>query len=406
MNAVNPKVIRPMSFLVFCLAITTTLLLAILTDTIYYNPTTPALTAALDFPVLTPLNALRYNLSATNLAKHGLHPRYTHLLVNLPQLLGPALILLLSPLCTQPLAIIHRLRTLPSRHENNLLLASVLPALLALSAAPHQEPRFLLPCVPLLLAAARPPHLSGFDVTPDVGQITRTRRFTYAWIVFNLALGALFGVLHQGGVVPAQLWLGEHKARWVSAEHGVEVLWWRTYSPPAWLLDAENAAAVAAARGATLTTVDLMGADAPAVQTRLGSALATGCEAVRVPRDAWAEALLVAPRTQLPVVATWCGSLRVKSLAAETPLGGGEMRARPHELRDLSSPRAAPEWICNEIFLAPRHLGLDDMDVVVTTALGEGAGAVPGRWWKWLRIPWTLWRMRGLSVWSLRRRCV
>ena len=393
-----------MSVLVFFLAITTTLLLAILADTIHYQPTTPALTAALDYPILTPLNALRYNLSPINLAKHGLHPRYTHLLVNLPQLLGPALILLLYPLVTQPLAIIRSLRTLPSRHENNLLLASALPALLALSAAPHQEPRFLLPCVPLLLAAARLPHLSGFDVAPETGRTRKTRWFAYAWIAFNLSLGALFGVFHQGGVMPAQLWLGENKARWVSADHGVEVLWWRTYSPPLWLLDAGNAAEVEAAHGAVLATVDLMGADAPAVHARLGSALDAGCGAHKSSRDAWAEALLVAPRTQLPEIAAWCGSLRVQSLA-ETRPGRHEARPRPHELRDLSSPRGGPEWICSEIFFAPRHLGLDDMDVVVVAALGGGAEAERGRWWKWLRIPWTLWRTRGLSVWSMKRRC-
>lgn len=36
--------------------------------------------------VLCPLNALRYNASPANLATHGLHPRVTHALVNLPLL--------------------------------------------------------------------------------------------------------------------------------------------------------------------------------------------------------------------------------------------------------------------------------------------------------------------------------
>lgn len=39
--------------------------------------------------VLTPLNNLVYNLNVDNLAKHGIHPRYTHLLINLPLLFGP-----------------------------------------------------------------------------------------------------------------------------------------------------------------------------------------------------------------------------------------------------------------------------------------------------------------------------
>jgi phosphatidylinositol glycan class Z len=42
--------------------------------------------------VLTPLNNLMYNINADNLAKHGLHARYTHLVVNLPLLYGPLIL--------------------------------------------------------------------------------------------------------------------------------------------------------------------------------------------------------------------------------------------------------------------------------------------------------------------------
>lgn len=46
--------------------------------------------------VLCPLNALRYNASPANLAAHGLHPRVTHALVNLPLLFStPGLVALL-----------------------------------------------------------------------------------------------------------------------------------------------------------------------------------------------------------------------------------------------------------------------------------------------------------------------
>jgi phosphatidylinositol glycan class Z len=34
-------------------------------------------------------NNLMYNLNVENLALHGLHPRYTHILVNFPLLFGP-----------------------------------------------------------------------------------------------------------------------------------------------------------------------------------------------------------------------------------------------------------------------------------------------------------------------------
>jgi hypothetical protein len=38
---------------------------------------------------LAPLNALRYNSQTSNLAEHGIHPRVTHALVNLPLMFGP-----------------------------------------------------------------------------------------------------------------------------------------------------------------------------------------------------------------------------------------------------------------------------------------------------------------------------
>lgn len=45
----------------------------------------------LDF-TFTPYNFLKYNLSPENLAKHGIHPRWLHVAVNLPMILGPSLL--------------------------------------------------------------------------------------------------------------------------------------------------------------------------------------------------------------------------------------------------------------------------------------------------------------------------
>lgn len=41
---------------------------------------------------ITPLNFLRYNLLPSNLAEHGLHPRWLHLVVNLPMIATPGLL--------------------------------------------------------------------------------------------------------------------------------------------------------------------------------------------------------------------------------------------------------------------------------------------------------------------------
>ena len=58
--------------------------------------------------VVTPLNALLYNVNTTNVATHGLHPRYVHSVVNLPMLLGPVVVSALKPSASWivPLAIL------------------------------------------------------------------------------------------------------------------------------------------------------------------------------------------------------------------------------------------------------------------------------------------------------------
>ncbi|KAJ6263991.1 GPI mannosyltransferase [Drechslerella dactyloides] len=170
--------------------------------------------------IFTPLNNLIYNSSTANLAQHGLHPRYTHVLINLPQLLGPSLILLLFS--------IH-----PRLLTGCTPLQAAVSGIVTLSAFQHQEARFLIPAVPLILASVRLPASTAWR-----------RRWMVAWALFNVAFGVLMGVFHQGGVVPAQLYLG-------SVEGLEQAVWWKTYKPPTWLLGA---------RSRQVRTVDLMGA--------------------------------------------------------------------------------------------------------------------------------------------------
>lgn len=68
------------------------------------------------------------------------------------------------------------------------------------------------------------------------------------WVIFNVALGILFGIFHQGGVIPAQFYLGNM----ANAENAV---WWKTYSPPTWLLGEE--------KDDQFKTIDLMSAKLP-----------------------------------------------------------------------------------------------------------------------------------------------
>jgi phosphatidylinositol glycan class Z len=133
--------------------------------------------------VLTPLNSLLYNSDRRNLASHGEHPHWTHVVVNMQLLFSP--IWLLTTLGGRsPVLMDARLRL--------TMRAVCFCALCALSIAPHQEARFLLPLlVPVAALTA--------DVTT---QSSIMRNF---WKAFNIMLGCFFGFVHQAAVVRALL---------------------------------------------------------------------------------------------------------------------------------------------------------------------------------------------------------
>ncbi|KAJ1962800.1 alpha 1,2 mannosyltransferase [Dispira parvispora] len=138
--------------------------------------------------VIAPLNNLLYNLDQDNLADHGLHPRYLHVVVNYPLLFGPLVIFLLRSvwrLVTNPCMAWQRLTSI-SMYTGSLIFATGL-----LSAIPHQEPRFLLPLLPSLVIVVAPslPRLASY--------------FWRWWWGFNLVMVLVFGVLHQAGIIPA-----------------------------------------------------------------------------------------------------------------------------------------------------------------------------------------------------------
>lgn len=155
--------------------------------------------------VITPLNNLIYNIDATNLAEHGLHSRFNHLLVNLPYLLGPGMILLIS-----------------KKYIKSLPMQAAVSGLVVLSIFPHQEPRFLIPVVPLLCCCFDVSWLSSNGLN----------WFFVVWYLYNIILGVVMGTLHQGGVVPAQRFIGENLIK----NNSNTFIWWQTYSPPIWLM--------------------------------------------------------------------------------------------------------------------------------------------------------------------------
>mmetsp|Transcript_18171 Transcript_18171/g.33591 ORF Transcript_18171/g.33591 Transcript_18171/m.33591 type:complete len:509 (+) Transcript_18171:174-1700(+) len=137
--------------------------------------------------VLTPLNSLLYNTDTSNLAIHGLHPRITHLAVNMQLLFTP---LWFFGLFTKQGS------SSGGRPSLFALRGSIVFSLLVLSSAPHQEARFLLPLlVPVSVLCA--------DIVSDRPRIRNL------WLVFNAILAIFYGGFHQAGVVPGLLSIGE-----------------------------------------------------------------------------------------------------------------------------------------------------------------------------------------------------
>ena len=268
-------------------------------------------------PVITPLNNFLYNSDSTNLAHHGIHPRYQHFLVNLPQLLGPAF----------PLLFLLR----PSHINPSLV--SALSGIALLSIFPHQEARFLLPSVPLILSSIRLPH------NPRIRKL-----WTGTWILFNVALGLLMGQYHQGGIVPVQTHIAQ------SSELVTHAYWWKTYSPPTWLLNGKNQ---------DLTTVDLMGMPAPQMLDAVKTSLPP-CRTRKPPKiEGRGSVYLVAPRSA-------------------------------YALKPFQDPAKREEIELEEVWSYRQHLNLDDMD------FGDD-----GVWPTLSRVVGD----RGLVVWRVTRNC-
>ncbi|KAG2134780.1 glycosyltransferase family 22 protein [Suillus clintonianus] len=185
-------------------------------DTLYFR-------GALDDLVVTPFNFLKYNFSSHNLAGHGLHPRWLHVFVNLPMLFGPW-VLWLGVRAIVDCAISFNEKNDKSFEVNVLcptIIQMIILSLTVLSVQPHQEPRFLVPLLlPIIVLIANTGRLA------HVG-----KAFWVSCSIFNLVLAVLFGVLHQGGVVPSLFHLHSVVAN-ASLGTRTNIVYWKTYMPP------------------------------------------------------------------------------------------------------------------------------------------------------------------------------
>ncbi|XP_069977266.1 GPI mannosyltransferase 4 [Penaeus vannamei] len=196
------------------------------TELIFWNVTSNSFT-------VTPINFLMYNIKQENLATHGLHPQYLHLVVNLPILHGVLGVLGLWSVSKYAANLcLNKISKKPKVYSvATMLLLSFIFPVMALSLIPHQEPRFLLPTlIPLVILHAD----DIFLYSPSRRRLTK--HFIFAmWHVWNIFCVIVFGFLHQGGVTKTMFKVHEHILE-RPAHTNMHIVFSNMYTPPTFLL--------------------------------------------------------------------------------------------------------------------------------------------------------------------------
>ncbi|KAG5437031.1 hypothetical protein PCANB_001307 [Pneumocystis canis] len=148
-----------------------------------------------------------FSNSVETIMKHGIHAYWTHFLVNIPILLGPAIFL---PIIVRKINF-------------DIYLMNSIMYLIILSLFPHQELRFLLPVFPLLII-----YLSS------LGNIRKRKLrylFVFSWVIYNAVIGIFIGFFHQHDIISTIIFLKNY----LVDELPVNIVFWKTYPPPTWL---------------------------------------------------------------------------------------------------------------------------------------------------------------------------
>lgn len=209
------------------LSSTVTIVFLILVDSFFYGYISWGEIGMLDVSinsfVFPPLNFIKYNIDSNNLARHGLHPRYLHFLVNIPLLFNVLGVLALFGIASLLIKLIRgKYNLLPTvRSIKGLMTASFVTPTILLSLFPHQESRFIIPIILPLV------YLHAFDIykEPDHALIKAPKNTTNkkdltekksnhkshyllkAWFSVNVLCVLYFGFIQQGGVLPVTAFL-------------------------------------------------------------------------------------------------------------------------------------------------------------------------------------------------------
>lgn len=209
--------------ILFCLSAIPAILFFVLCDSLYFKYLTSGeiltKTISIDNFVFTPWNFIKYNLDSKKTAEHGLHPKYIHLLVNIPLLYGILGIIALVSFAQLMIRFFRaEYQGLPRAQSIvGLMSASTFVPLFFLSLINHQEARFLIPLTFPIILLHGPKLITGFCAQYPFRVEHPWLRLFYEkflctkasamyiikiWYFANIALTVFFGFVHQAGVFP------------------------------------------------------------------------------------------------------------------------------------------------------------------------------------------------------------
>nr|XP_022906670.1 GPI mannosyltransferase 4 [Onthophagus taurus] len=219
--------------LVLILSSVPVIIILVVIDSFYYGYISwgelGMLDVSIDSFVVPGLNFIKYNLKDSK--EHGLHPRYLHVLVNIPLLfnvMGVYVFVMFGDFLIKfSKKKYHLLPTI--RSIKGLMITSLLVPILLLSYIPHQEPRFLIPLIiPLSYIFSekiyQEPERSVIKIEPTTEinkkEFKSDNKLTL-WIILNLIFGIFFGFIHQGGIYPASNYLSSEIAKQPNTKYNI-----------------------------------------------------------------------------------------------------------------------------------------------------------------------------------------
>ncbi|KAI9576771.1 GPI mannosyltransferase 4 [Glossina fuscipes] len=209
--------------LLFCLSAIPATVFFIICDSLYYRYLTAGeihmMNVDINNFIFTPWNFIKYNLDSGKTAQHGLHPRYIHLLINMPLLYGVLGVIALATFGQLMIRFFRgEYQALPRVQSiAGLMSASMFVPLFFLSLINHQEPRFLIPLSFPIIILHAPKLMTGFCSQYPFRSEHSLLRWLYQnilctkasskqilrfWYIANILLTVFFGFIHQAGVFP------------------------------------------------------------------------------------------------------------------------------------------------------------------------------------------------------------